>query len=97
MTYDFNQEDIGRRVSLVLNPEKLEEEFKVPYAAIIDYSFPIVNISSKPREIVNTSLKQRKINFVSVAQDLGASSMTLDGYINQVTNDYLIINPMKNK
>jgi hypothetical protein len=98
MGYKFKKRDIGKRVSLIIDLEKVEGKFynekkrymKIPYDAIDRINFLIKTEDSKMAGILNTSkTSERKINPLLVAKELGAGKMNALGDIEEITKDYI--------
>jgi hypothetical protein len=99
MTYKFKDKDIGKKVLLSLDVQKLdnyffekEEGFKnIPYDAIIDYKF-LTKIRDKPkRRIIDREPIKRKINLSTIIAELRVDEVYISGDIVEVKEDYLKI------
>ena len=104
MESQFSKEDLGRKVLVVLEMDKIDEDWsddesnRIPYDSIINHQF-LVNISTKsnlPR-IKDTSRTLKRLGPVSVGKALGAETMTVTGYITEVGEDYLMVRQEKSR
>ena len=92
----FQEGDIGKRVLLTLDVEKLDEklfesEGHVSYESIKSYEFLKTVTESKLPKIKNTGTLARRINPVSIAKIIGVDTIMGIGDIVEVTDDYLKI------
>ena len=99
MLNDFKKEDLGKRVLLSFDLSKVDEDFydgkygyfKIPYEAIEKYQFTKI-IRIKPPKTRTIKLKDsptRELSIFYIAKALGASSITISGYIVGITPTYV--------
>ncbi len=88
---EFNQDNVGMKVSLIVNLDGLEDLCKIPHTSIQKYLPLIVDNSKTKKTIVDTSHMKRTISPLDFAMAIGANLMTLEGYIAEVKEDYLLI------
>lgn len=102
MKKQFDDGDIGKRVLIEFNPNKVDsdifdqESYQIPYDAILNYEIQKIVITPKvSRRLVHKGKnKEEIINIVKIAKQLGASSVETLGDIIEVAEDYLEVRPV---
>jgi hypothetical protein len=105
MNKQFDDEDIGKRVLIEFDPNKVDadsfnkESYQIPYDAILNYEVQKVIIMPRVsrRLVYKGKNKEETINIVKIAKRLGASSVETLGDIVKVAEDYLKIRPIRKR
>ena len=106
MDYKFKKEDIGKRVLLLIDLEKISEDSffneegkgygKIPYESIINYQFLFRVQENKPQtKVIDIGKTERKIN-PYFFKSFGANRMSGLGDIIEISEDYLKIKKLSN-
>ncbi len=91
----FSQQDLGKLVNLVLDPQKLEpgilatETLRLPYAAVLSYKIILESKhqQSKVRRIPVNKPTTRRVDPVYIGQALGANHLTIIGRLDTLYDD----------